>query len=188
MTYTDKINAAILCAVNAHAGQLRKGTSVPYITHPIEAMGVVASLTDDENVIAAAVLHDVVEDAGITVEELRGRFGDRVAQLVSAESEDKMTSVPAAESWMTRKQATIDELSACKDIGIKMIALGDKLSNLRSIERDHAALGEKVWDRFNQKDPLMHKWYYVSFLDTLAELKETDAYKEYAQLIERCWG
>lgn len=187
MSYDNKTTQAIVFAVNAHTGQFRKGTSIPYITHPVEAMGVAATLTNDEDILCAAVLHDVIEDAGVTAEELRARFGDRVAELVCAASEDKMRSLTAEESWKARKQATIDALTACTDRGVKTVVLGDKLSNLRSIERDHAALGEKVWERFNQKDPLMHKWYYSSFLNTLIELKDTEAYKEYERLIRSCW-
>lgn len=182
-----KLKDAVHFAVSAHAGQFRKGTKVPYITHPIEVMGIVATITEDVDVRAAAVLHDTVEDTEVTEEDIRREFGDRVAALVCAESEDKMMDIPAALSWKTRKQATIDHLRTCTDINVKIIALGDKLSNLRSIERDLAEVGQEIWNRFNQKDPLMHKWYYSSFLETLQELHDTAAYKEYERLINTCW-
>ena len=86
----------------------------PYILHPMEAMTIVASLTEDEDVLAAAVLHDVVEDTGVTEAEIREAFGDRVADLVMAESEDKMRGIPSEASWETRKQATIDHLAGLK--------------------------------------------------------------------------
>lgn len=183
----NKITNAIIFAANAHSGQFRKGTRIPYITHPVEVMGIVSTITDDIDVIAAAVLHDTVEDSSISVDEIRRNFGERAAELVSAESEDKMTNIPASSSWQIRKRATIDHLSHCNDINVKIIALGDKLSNLRSIKRDLDNVGDKLWDRFNQHDPLMHKWYYSSFLETLNELSDTDAYREYKKLIEICW-
>lgn len=182
-----KLKDAVHLAVAAHAGQFRKGTKVPYITHPIEVMGIVATITRDVDVLAAAVLHDTVEDTVVTAEDIRREFGNRVAALVCAESEDKMTGIPAALSWKTRKQATIDHLRTCTDIDVKIISLGDKLSNLRCIERDLAEIGQDLWNRFNQKDPLMHKWYYSSFLETLQELHDTAAYKEYERLVNACW-
>mgnify|MGYP001202379726 CR=1 FL=1 len=82
------INEAIEFAAKAHEGQLRKGTKKPYIVHPIEVSEIVSAMTDDEEVICAAVLHDTIEDCrGITKDVLKLRFGDRVAELVAQESE-----------------------------------------------------------------------------------------------------
>ena len=99
------INEAIEFAAKAHEGQLRKGTKKPYIVHPIEVSEIVSAMTDDEEVICAAVLHDTIEDCrGITKDVLKLRFGDRVAELVAQESEDKTLS------WKERKSATIARL------------------------------------------------------------------------------
>ena len=89
-----KIRKAIEFAMDAHADATRKGKSRPYILHPLEAMNIAASLTEDEEVLAAAVLHDVVEDTDVKEAEIREVFGDRVADLVMAESEDKMRHLP----------------------------------------------------------------------------------------------
>ena len=71
------INEAIEFAAKAHEGQLRKGTKKPYIVHPIEVSEIVSAMTDDEEVICAAVLHDTIEDCrGITKDVLKLRFGD----------------------------------------------------------------------------------------------------------------
>lgn len=103
------IEEAAEFAREAHRGMFRKGTEIPYIVHPIETAVIVASFTDDEEVIAAALLHDVVEDTDVTGEELEHRFGPRVAGLVMAESEDK------SRSWQERKAATLRHLeSACR--------------------------------------------------------------------------
>ena len=88
------IGKAIEFAIGAHGDATRKGKSRPYILHPLEAMNIAAGLTEDEEVLAAAVLHDVVEDTDVKGAEIREVFGDRVADLVMAESEDKMRHLP----------------------------------------------------------------------------------------------
>ena len=95
----ELLDRAIVYAVKAHEGQFRKGTDIPYILHPLEAAAIVGTMTADEAVIAGAVLHDAVEDTDATVEEIRERFGERVAALVAAESEDKRSDLPAASTW-----------------------------------------------------------------------------------------
>ena len=90
---------AIKFAADAHAGVKRKGKNRAYILHPLEAMIIAASLTEDEEVLAAAVLHDTVEDTAVTKEQLEQTFGSRVANLVAAESENKREDTPAEETW-----------------------------------------------------------------------------------------
>ena len=150
---------AIVFATLKHSGQTRKGTSLPYITHVMEAMEIVSRMTDDEELRAAAVLHDTLEDTDTSKEELIHFFGNRVADLVAAESEDKRPDQPEGETWLTRKQETIHHLSHAST-EVRMLALGDKLSNVRAMHRDYQVLGEKLWERFNQKDPIMQKKYY----------------------------
>ena len=104
------LDKAIIFAVNAHRGQLRKGSNAPYILHPMEAAAIVAAMTDDEEVIAAAVLHDTVEDTAVTLDEICEQFGKRVAELVAAESENKREDKPAASTWKIRKEETIEHL------------------------------------------------------------------------------
>ena len=177
------IEKAIQFAATAHAGAKRKGKERPYILHPIEAMTIVANLTEDPEVIAAAVLHDVVEDTGFSADDIEREFGPRVRALVLAESEDKMTYLPAEASWKTRKQATINHL---KRLGRdeKLICLGDKLANIREMGRDHLLLGDELWERFNQKDKNEHAWYYRSICDVLeAEFGRIPAIQEYRMLL-----
>jgi len=101
-------------------------------------------MTDDPEIIAAAVLHDTLEDAHISVGEIAEKFGPRVADLVQSETENKQVSLPASETWLTRKQETIENLSNERDIAVKMIALADKLSNIRAIHQDHQAIGDEL--------------------------------------------
>ncbi len=180
-----KIEVAIRYALDAHAGIVRKGKSRPYILHSVEAMTVVAGMTDDEDIIAAAVLHDVVEDAGTKEAEVREVFGDRVADLVMAESEDKMRGIPPGTSWELRKKASIDGLrTAGRDA--KLICLGDKLANIREMCRDYEARGDTLWECFNQKDKNRHAWYYRTvFLVLEEEFGNVPAVREYRELLER---
>ena len=164
---------------------MRKGTHTPYILHPLEAAAIVASMTDDLEIIAAAVLHDTLEDAHISVGELAEKFGPRVADLVKSESENKQVNLPASETWLTRKQETIEHLSNERDIAVKMIALADKLSNIRAIYQGHQAIGDELWERFNQHDPKMHAWYYRAVADATAELAHYPAWQEYRRLVEK---
>lgn len=183
-----KIERAVQYAVFAHAGMKRKGKERPYIMHPLEAMTIVGALTEDEDVLAAAVLHDVVEDTHLRGEDIRREFGDRVAALVMAESEDKMKEKSAEESWKTRKQATIDHLASLERDAL-LICLGDKLANIREMQRDCAAIGDKLWERFNQKDKEMHAWYYGEVCRVLAErLGEIPQIEEYRALHRKVFG
>ena len=177
------IERAVAFAKKAHEGQFRKGTDVPYIVHPVEAMEIVKTLTDDEEVIAAAVLHDVIEDTAYTEEDIRSEFGGRVAELVKAESENKRKGIPEDATWKIRKTETIKEMKTAP-IDAKMICLGDKLSNARAIVRDYEAVGEKLWERFNAS-PEEIAWYYTSMTEALKDLESTDAWKELSELMER---
>ena len=183
------LNEAIEFAAQAHAGQPRKGSNLPYIVHPMEAVAICASFTDDEEVLAAAALHDVVEDAGVAVDELQERFGARVASIVAGESENKREGIPAAQTWKVRKTESIEHLANAEDVGVRMVCLSDKLSNIRSIQRDFNAVGEAVWQRFNQKDPAEHAWYYSTIADVLqADLGETEAWREYRRRVDEVFG
>ncbi|MBE5926323.1 MAG: bifunctional (p)ppGpp synthetase/guanosine-3',5'-bis(diphosphate) 3'-pyrophosphohydrolase [Lachnospiraceae bacterium] len=175
---------AIEFAKAAHKGAKRKGSDVPYINHPIETSLIVYDMTDDVEVIAAAVLHDVIEDTEFSEEDIRREFGDRVARLVADESEDKMRHISAAESWSARKEATIKHLKTAS-LEVKMIALADKLSNMRDTMRDYSLVGDDVWLKFNQKDKKKHEWYQNGILENTKELKDTEAWKEYKKLCDK---
>lgn len=178
---------AVAFAAAAHHGTCRKGTDIPYILHPMEAAAIVGSMTSDPCLLAAAVLHDVVEDTPITLETIRREFGDRVAELVAAESETKRYDDCTPVSWTQRKQDTLDRLSTASTEA-KTVALGDKLANIRAIKRDYSILGDKLWERFNVKDPAMHGWYYGALVDSLSELCAYPAWQEYKQLVNEVFG
>ena len=154
-----KIEKAVLFATKAHAGQLRKGSEKPYILHPMEAMAIVTKYTDDEDVIAAAVLHDTVEDTTVTLERLEKEFSPRVAALVASVTEDKKKDLPAESTWLERKQEAILHLETASH-ETKLLCLADKYSNLRDMYDDIEDFGCEYWQMFNQKDGRMHAWYY----------------------------
>lgn len=181
------LDKAIVFAINVHKGQFRKSTDIPYILHPLEAATIVGTMTTDDEIIVGAVLHDVVEDTNTTIEEIRKLFGERVAEFVVSESEDKRESLPAKDTWKIRKQETLDYLKTAP-MEVKMITLGDKLSNIRAIHRDYNSVGDSLWQRFNQKDKNEHYWYYQSIADCLTELKDYRVYKEYCELVRETFN
>lgn len=182
------VEKAIIFAAKAHKGTFRKSTNIPYIVHPMEAGAIAASVTDDEKVIAAAILHDTIEDTDTTPEDIRREFGDEVLRLIESDSEDKREELPPEETWKMRKEETIDYLRNRADKKEKIIALSDKLSNIRAIYRNYQTIGDALWDRFNQKDKNEHAWYYKSFIETLLQLKGTAAYEEYCELAVKIFG
>lgn len=180
---TDIFERAVQLALEYHSGQQRKGGGLPYILHPMEVAVIVSTLTDDREVLAAAMLHDVVEDTPATVEAVEERFGPRVAALVASESENKRPEIPAADSWLLRKQEALSELAGSQDPAVRMICLGDKLSNLRSLRQLALQDGDGMWQHFHQKDPRQHGWYYRELAAILKPLADTPAYREFLQLI-----
>ena len=180
----DIFERALCFAVEKHSGQLRKLANTPYILHPVEVAAIVGTMTDDKEVLAAAVLHDAVEDTDTTLEEIEENFGRRVALLVMTETENKREDRPEAETWEIRKEETLIILEHTKDLGVKMMWLGDKLSNIRSFAREYRKVGDALWLNLNQKDPARQAWYYKKIAGCLSELKEYDAYREYISLVK----
>ena len=177
------ISKAIKFAEDSHINQTRKGTNIPYILHPLEAGIVVERLTTidgepDEELVVAAILHDVYEDTGATYELVEKEFGRSVADLIHIQSEDK------TKTWKQRKQHTIETLRNNKNVELEILTLADKLSNLRSTYKDYRKLGDSVWDKFNMKDIAEQKWYYTAIAKEITQLKHTDEYNEYLELLD----
>ena len=181
---TELLDRAIIFAVKAHAGTERRGKGFPYIVHPMAAVEIVATITPDQELLAAAALHDVVEDTEISADEIRREFGDRIAALVVAESDVFVEGVSEEDSWHDRKQAAMDRLAAAPH-DAKIVAMGDKLSNMRAIARDYAVKGDELWKIFHAKDPKDHEWHYRGLAASLEELKDTFAYQEFVKLIDQ---
>ena len=184
----ELVSEAIAFAVKAHDGMRRKKGDDPYILHPMEAAVIVGTMTTDQNLIAAAALHDVVEDAGITIEEIEEKFGKRVRELVASETEDKRSDLPPAETWRIRKEESLAVLRDTDDIDVLMVWMGDKLSNMRAIYRDFKVEGHAMWQKFNQKDVEQQAWYYRTIADLTKRLSNTSAWMEYKALTDLVFG
>ena len=163
------IEKAVKFAIKAHEGQFRKGSTIPYITHPLEVCTIVSLITDNEEVRVASLLHDTVEDTSVTITE------------IGSESEDK------SKTWIERKMHTLKTLKN-ESIEVKIIALGDKLSNIRNSARDYLSLGNDFLLRFNEKDKVKQAMYYYGILDALKDLEDNEFYKEYEKLCDFVFG
>jgi (p)ppGpp synthase/HD superfamily hydrolase len=175
------IHKAIIFAAQKHAGQVRKGTDVPYITHPVEVMQILTAAGCPDRVIIAGLLHDTLEDTAATAQEIRDLFGPDILDIVQSESEDK------SRTWKERKQAAIDRLSG-DTIEAKLVCCADKLANLRSMYADKQEIGENLWGRFNAaKNDI--RWYYQSIVEKLKNpLSGYSMYKELTELVESVFG
>lgn len=185
----NKLENAIKFATDAHAGTMRKLTLTPYILHPLEVATIVSVLTTDEDVLCAAVLHDVVEDTPHTIGEVESLFGKRVAELVSYETENKRHNLPPDSTWRIRKEESLEKLRHTDDKDVKTIWLADKLSNIRSLFRAYKRDGDKIWQHFNVKDKKEHKWYYESIAEEIKdEFKNSEVFYEYEKLVGLVFG
>lgn len=183
------LEEAIKFATDAHSGQIRKMTNTPYILHPLEVAAIISTMTADLDVMAAGVLHDTVEDCGVDPKEIKRLFGARVSALVQSETEDRTAvNKTKAESWMERKEESLLILKLTKDIDVKRLWLGDKLSNMRSFYREYQKKGDDMWLALNQKDKSKQEWYYRSIIENIGELSDTAAYKEFCELVNKIFA
>ncbi len=148
ITLTDSFNQALEYAARLHLGQKRKGTDIPYMSHLLATAVTVMEHGQDEDEVIAALLHDAAEDAGgrKTLEYIRNKFGDRVADIVEHCSDAFEEKKPP---WEERKKAYIKGLKKVEDPSILLVSIADKLHNARSILKDYKIIGEDLWERFS---------------------------------------
>ena len=183
-----RLEEAVIFATKMHDGQKRKITGLPYILHPMETAVVVSTMTDDEDIIIAALLHDVIEDTQATAEDVKNMFGERVLSIVESETENKRSNLPAESTWKIRKEEALDKLRHSNK-EMKMMWLADKVSNLRSMANEYMKIGDKIFDAFHQKDKAEHEWYYRMILQIVKDdLGETFAFKQYVRLTNFIFG
>lgn len=149
------IFAALRFADDAHSGQFRKGSRVPYLIHPLSVARILLDHGCSDELAVAALLHDTVEDTDVTVEEIRSIFGDGVARLVEFATEPEKLW-----SWERRKEHTLEVLASGETPAL-LLCLADKLDNIRSIRYDLERCGEKAWERF-KRPRAKQRWYYES--------------------------
>jgi len=159
LRYSPLLEKAIRRAASAHRHQTRKASDLPYITHPFAVMYLLAqSGCEDEELLAAALLHDAVEDTPVTLEELQQEFPQQVCGWMAVLSEKKKDDGGQARPWEDRKQDHIAQIRNASS-GACAILLADKLHNLHSILFDLEREGRTVWARFNAP-PERIFWYH----------------------------
>ena len=173
-------------AAELHAGQRRKGTDIPYISHLMAVASLVQEHGGTMDQTIAALLHDGPEDQGgeETLAEIRQRFGDVVADIVAECSDTFEDPKPP---WKKRKESYLENLRTASD-GTLLVSLADKTHNLGSILRDYKTQGDELWSRFNagKKDI---RWYYRRLLRVYEKRGSSDAaqplLREYRGLVKR---
>ena len=184
----NKLEQSIIYATEKLEGRARKVTGYPAVLHSFEVAQILTSMTNDIDVLTAGVLHDVIEDGNATAEEIEKNFGPRVLELVNSDTETVSSTECPENTWLERKQSSINFLRNTADNDIRKLWLADKLSNIRSIANAYSAKGDALWENFHQKDPDMHRWYYTTIADILEmHLNQTGAFKEFIKHINFIW-
>ena len=188
----EMLDKAIQFAASMHEGQYRKGTRIPYISHPYAVAMLLLSYGYRAELVIAGLLHDVLEDTAATYDEVVHLFGVQVAQLVDAASEPDKSLL-----WKERKDHTLATLKVAP-MDVKVLVCADKLHNLRSILSDLEAIGAAVWDRFHagvkHSGSEAQIWYYTGILHSLyANLpyeQDVPIFSDYRKevLMLRRWG
>ena len=188
---TDRFVSALQFAHDVHRSQIRKDTTIPYVSHLLSVAGLVLESGGDEDLAIAGLLHDAVEDAkDMTGEQMsdriRSKFGDRVADIVDGCSDAKSSPGGSKPPWRSRKEAYIQHLRSASD-DVLRVSIADKVHNARSIATDQDRFGEKVWTRFTSTSE-ESRWYYTSLRDIYKE-RINDSYliKELDIAIARIW-
>lgn len=173
----ELVSRAVRFAMQAHEGQVRKDGQV-YIVHPFEVAETLALNGGDDELICAGLLHDTIEDAGVSAEELAEQFPPGVVSLVTQESERK------DRGWEYAKQTMLDHLRTCGSQKLKMLVCADKLSNIRSIDHNIDEMGDQVWTHF-KRGKKAQSWLFHEIVDALSSLQGMDMYEELKSLTDQ---
>jgi (p)ppGpp synthase/HD superfamily hydrolase len=164
---STRFEQALTYAAILHSGQLRKGTTIPFVSHLLMVAGIALEHGADEDEAIAALLHDAVEDAGgkDRLADIRSRFGERVATIVEGCTDTDVTPKPP---WKERKCKYVEHLRQERNPSVLLVSASDKLANMRSILGDYQKVSEALWGRFNggREGTL---WYYRTMADVLLE-------------------
>ena len=162
---------ALHYAAELHNNQVRKGGEIPYIGHLLSVAGLVLEADGNQTQAIAALLHDSAEDQGgaAVLAEIETRFGPAIAAIVGECSDTVETPKPP---WRERKQRHIAHLASASDDAV-LVSLADKLDNARAILRDVRSVGSALWDRFSERDPQLHLWYYRSLFEVYERRNHT---------------
>jgi (p)ppGpp synthase/HD superfamily hydrolase len=162
VSYGEKLEEALGYAARVHRDQVRKGSSVPYVTHLLAVAAIVGENGGTEEEVIAALLHDAPEDQGgeVRLAEIRERFGDEVADIVAGNTDTFEDPKPP---WRERKEAYVAHVAHAPR-SVRLVSAADKLHNARSVLADLRSLGEELWPRFNGgKEGTL--WYYRALVE-----------------------
>lgn len=184
---TPRLDSAFRLASYAHdkANHYRKGgLEIPYIMHPFAVMTLLANITDDEDVLIAALLHDVLEDVDaeiVSPKDISDKFGDKVLQIIKDVS--KNTEI---KDWKESNLAYIDHLVGSGSREAMLVSLGDKTHNIFSTLLDYDRIGDKVWERFSTKNKEDQVWWYSSLLEVFTQhLPDSYLLNQYRNYVTR---
>lgn len=181
--YTERLDKALRKAAWAHeqSGQHRKGTDIPYIIHPVGVMVIASNVTDDEDILVACLMHDVLEDVDYSVYnkgKMRDEFGKRVVAIVGNVTKDENEK-----DWRKRAESYLKHLEYDASDEALIVSASDKIHNLLSILVDYVALGDVLWNRFSTKNSADQLWWYESILGVITRRKAPE--KLVTQLAEQ---
>ncbi|WP_010539783.1 HD domain-containing protein [Dietzia alimentaria] len=185
LTWSPTVDRALAVAARCHEGQTRKDDPTPYIAHPVAVAMIVSDFTDDQDVVVAALLHDVLEDVPPSVysaDDMTAEFGARVTEMVRGVSEEK-TAGEETPPWRIRKEGYLAQL-ATDSPECLLISAADKIHNLRSMVVAHDRMGEEMWGLFNA-GPEEKLWFYRSIADAVtARLGECPATRDLRRAVD----
>lgn len=171
----NKVNQAFLFAMRVHGKQTRKDGK-PYMVHPFSVATELAKSGADDDLICAGLLHDTIEDGGVSPEELEQNFGNEVLRLVLFDTEDKRLS------WKERKETTLRALESCER-RCAMLVCADKLSNLRDMAEGVESEGEAFWNRFSHVKADQER-LFRKYVEVFARLKGLRLYDDLKEAVE----
>lgn len=168
VAFSPRYDAALVLAAQAHQGQLRKGTNIPYITHVVHVATILQRHGFADDLVLAGLLHDVVEDSDVPLGTIADHFGQHVADLVAAVSEQKSDTAGAERPWEERKAEKLALLRAGNP-EIAALKAADAIHNARTTSADLRRHGQAVWERFKRgATPTL--WYYREILAAVQAL------------------
>jgi (p)ppGpp synthase/HD superfamily hydrolase len=194
----ERIVKAIEFATGAHRAQFRKGTTIPYIVHPLDVLSILLKSGAGEDLVIAGVLHDVLEDTPRSKDEIRKDFGNVVGSLVEGASESEaltkgVSNEEKKKTWKLRKSERITKVrTAGREL--RLLICADKLANIRDLLEDQRSLGEGVWAKFNASK-VEQSWYYHEIAAAMilpkggvSDLSDAPAYRELQSCIRQVFG
>lgn len=184
---SGKINLALKVASKAHCNQTRKGTDIPYISHPVAAAMIVSEYTTDENTVVACILHDILEDVEPAVyseADMRNDFGDDIVEIVKGVSEDKTAGEPE-KPWIERKRGYLAHLDSIENEKPLIVSTADKIHSLTDILEEYDRVGDSIWQKFNaSKDDEL--WFYDEFLKIIEKKRIPEQMKtDLSSIVDR---